>query len=74
MATNLKSKLKSALRHDIDPAPAAPTRTYSPWEAPSADDVESNATQRREGARALANVERPPDPVFGTQQITGGGP
>ena len=72
--TNTLSKLKSKLTRELDPPPEAPARTYSPWEGPSPDNVESNATQRAEGQRALANATPPPEPVYGIQRVTGGSP
>jgi len=74
MPTNLRSKLKSALTRDLPPPPAAPTRTYTAWQAPDDAYTPSEAEQRAEGARALAAVQRPPEPVYLSQHLAGGGP
>jgi hypothetical protein len=70
----IRERLKSRRVQKVDEPPKPPVSNYAVmggWAAPDPADVPSEGDQRRAGAAALANAERPEAPMYATHTVNG---
>ena len=65
----IRERLRSALNRELPREPAQPEPTFSPWESPNPEEIESGAQQRIAGAIAWSERTVPDPPQFGRQDL-----